>query len=159
MSLELTRTSFDSRWVRLIVLAAILAAIKVIYDTTPAYFPDVDPYSWTLQLTYRLLAALIIVLIGSFLPEKLRLLLGIIGVVWLTWKFIDWYVLSYEAFQNPVLGEGAKINKLGLVDATWGHISLLFVTIILIFVLVAELYRAIRLIARRGEGQGSENLS
>lgn len=151
MKLEQLKASFDSRWVRWLVLIATLVAVKVIYDITPVYFPGVDPYSWTLQLTYRLLAALIIVLIGSFLSEKLRFLLSITGVVWLTWKFVDWYVLSYEAFQNPVLGEDAKINKLGLVDATWGHILLLFITIVLIFVAVAELYRVIRLITRKSE--------
>jgi hypothetical protein len=142
------RASFDSKWIRWILVVAILVTIKVIYDNTPVYYPEVDHYSWTLQLTYRLLVAFIIILVGSFLSEKLKIILGLAGVIWLTWKFIDWYVLSYRAFQMPNLGWEGKINKLGLVDATWGHILLLFITFVLILVAVAELYQVIRLIAR-----------
>lgn len=140
---------FSSNLVRGMLLIAILVAVKLLYDDTPTKYPDVESWgAWDYQLTFRLLLAFVIVLIGTFFSNRVRLLLCIAGLFWIVWEFVGWYSMSFRALRDPDIGYAYKAHKLGLILATWGHVALLVVTFVLVFVATMEIYRQIRLTGR-----------
>jgi hypothetical protein len=150
MKLIVVKINLFSNLVRGILLVAIIVAVKYLYDHQPVYHPDVEPWgAWDYQLTFRLFVAFVIVLIGTFFNNKVGLLISMIGLSWVTWEYVDWYRLSYNALNDPGLGYAYREHKLGLILATWGHIALLIITIVLLAISALEIYRKVRHVPRK----------
>lgn len=94
----------------------------------------IDP--WEIRVAMRMLITLAIAAIGVVIKRKAWLFVSLSACLFILGEYVYWYYYSYQVFHSPYVGSDALISKVGLVDASWTHILLLLVALLLTFVLV-----------------------
>ena|SRR5215510_8096018 len=93
--------------------------------------PGVLIYAWKEAIIYRIFIASLVMLVGVILRYRIALIGAFGAMLWILWEFAQWYELSFRGFRNPHVGEGIKVYKLGLWQASWWHVLMLVCSLML----------------------------
>lgn len=141
LTLKMLRLS--SGWVRGLIALSIVLGSEYIYKHSPQErYLGVDYSNLELQLTFRLGLASAIILAATFFSQTWKMILGVLGISWTIVEFIVWYRRSYEVMHRPGIHEWTRLNsKFGLLFASWEHIIILSISVLLMVIVIAEVYK------------------
>lgn len=123
----------------ILAVTGCILSVMVLYGAYKQYsnIPSdvlVDP--WETRVAMRMLIAFAIAAFGAIIKGKVGLFVSLSACLFILGEYVYWYYYSYQVFHNPYVGSDALVNKAGLVEASWGHILLLLIALLLTFVLV-----------------------